>query len=42
MRDVAANVGITERAVQKIVGDLEDAGILCANAAVAAIRTGWT
>jgi len=28
MRDVAAQVGITERAVQKIVGDLEEAGIL--------------
>ena len=28
LRDVAASVGITERAVQKIVGDLEQAGIL--------------
>jgi DNA-binding MarR family transcriptional regulator len=28
LRDIAVNVGITERAVQKIVGDLEDAGIL--------------
>ena len=26
--DVAASVGITERAVQKIVGDLEEAGII--------------
>ena len=28
LRDVAASVGITERAVQKIVDDLEDAGIV--------------
>lgn len=28
LRDVAASVGITERAVQKIVADLEEAGIL--------------
>jgi DNA-binding IscR family transcriptional regulator len=28
LRDVAASVGITERAVQKIVDDLEDAGII--------------
>jgi DNA-binding Lrp family transcriptional regulator len=28
LRDVAGHVGITERAVQKIVGDLEAAGIL--------------
>jgi DNA-binding Lrp family transcriptional regulator len=28
LRDVAARVGITERAVQKIVGDLEDAGVI--------------
>ena len=28
LRDVAARVGITERAVQKIVGDLEEAGII--------------
>jgi DNA-binding Lrp family transcriptional regulator len=28
LRDVAANVGITERAVQKIVRDMQDAGIL--------------
>jgi DNA-binding IclR family transcriptional regulator len=28
LRDVAARVGITERAVQKIVADLEAAGIL--------------
>lgn len=28
LRDVAAQVGITERAVQKIVSDLESAGIL--------------
>ena len=28
LRDVAGQVGITERAVQKIVGDLEAAGIL--------------
>lgn len=28
LRDVAARVGITERAVQKIVGDLEAAGIV--------------
>jgi predicted ArsR family transcriptional regulator len=28
LRDVAAEVGITERAVQKIVADLEAAGIL--------------
>jgi hypothetical protein len=28
MRDVAAEVGITERAVQRIVFDLEDAGYL--------------
>jgi len=28
LRDVAASVGITERAVQKIVGDLEEAGII--------------
>lgn len=26
MRDIAAQVGVTERAVQMIVGDLEDAG----------------
>jgi DNA-binding IclR family transcriptional regulator len=28
LRDVAQRVGITERAVQKIVGELEDAGAL--------------
>jgi len=28
LRDVASRVGITERAVQKIVGDLADAGVL--------------
>lgn len=28
MRDVAARVGITERAVQMIVGDLEEAGFV--------------
>lgn len=28
LRDVAAMVGITERAVQKIVADLEDGGVL--------------
>ena len=28
MRDVAQEVGITERAVQKIVGELEEAGYL--------------
>jgi DNA-binding MarR family transcriptional regulator len=28
MRDVAVTVGITERAVQKIVSDLEDGGYL--------------
>lgn len=28
LRDVAASVGITERAVQKIVSDLESAGVL--------------
>jgi len=28
LRDVAARVGITERAAQRIVGDLEDAGYL--------------
>ena len=28
LRDVAASVGITERAVQKIVGDLEAAGVV--------------
>jgi DNA-binding IclR family transcriptional regulator len=28
LRDVAAAVGITERAVQRIVADLEDAGYL--------------
>lgn len=28
MRDVAEGVGITERAVQRIVADLEDAGYL--------------
>jgi DNA-binding IclR family transcriptional regulator len=28
LRDVAAAVGITERAVQKIVSDLEQAGVL--------------
>lgn len=28
LRDVAAQVGITERAVQKIVADLEEAGVL--------------
>jgi DNA-binding Lrp family transcriptional regulator len=28
LRDVAASVGITERAVQKIVTDLEQAGII--------------
>ncbi len=26
LRDVAADVGVTERAVQRIVGDLEEAG----------------
>ena len=34
LRDVAASVGITERAVQKIVGDLEGAGV------VERVRTG--
>ncbi len=28
LRDVAADVGITERAVQKIVSDLEEAGVI--------------
>ena len=28
LREVAARVGITERAVQRIVGDLEEAGVL--------------
>ncbi|MEM9251343.1 MAG: winged helix-turn-helix domain-containing protein [Planctomycetota bacterium] len=28
LRDVAERVGITERAVQKIVGELEEAGVL--------------
>lgn len=28
LRDIAASVGITERAVQKIVGDLENAGVI--------------
>jgi DNA-binding IclR family transcriptional regulator len=28
LRDVATRVGITERAVQKIVDDLEDAGVV--------------
>ena len=28
LRDVASSVGITERAVQKIIGDLEEAGIV--------------
>ena len=28
LRDVALNVGITERAVQKIVSDLEEAGVI--------------
>jgi len=28
MRDVAAQVGVTERAVQRIVSDLEEAGYL--------------
>ena len=28
LRDVALSVGITERAVQKIVGDLEEAGVI--------------
>lgn len=28
LRDVATSVGITERAVQKIIGDLEEAGII--------------
>jgi DNA-binding Lrp family transcriptional regulator len=28
LRDVATSVGITERAVQKIVGDLEHAGVI--------------
>lgn len=28
LRDVAERVGITERAVQRIIADLEDAGIL--------------
>ena len=28
LRDVAASVGITERAVQKIVGDLEATGVV--------------
>lgn len=28
LRDVATSVGITERAVQKIVSDLEDAGVI--------------
>lgn len=34
MRDIAEKVGITERAVQRIVGDLEDAGY------VQRVRTG--
>ncbi len=29
LRDVASRVGVTERAVQKILGDLEAAGIVC-------------
>ncbi len=29
LRDVAIQVGITERAVQRIVADLEEAGVLC-------------
>ena len=28
LRDVAASIGITERAVQQIVGDLEQAGVI--------------
>lgn len=28
LRDIAANVGITERAAQRIVGDLEEAGVI--------------
>jgi DNA-binding Lrp family transcriptional regulator len=28
LRDVATQVGITERAVQKIVGDLEEGGVI--------------
>lgn len=28
LRDIAGRVGITERAVQKILGDLEEAGIV--------------
>jgi DNA-binding Lrp family transcriptional regulator len=28
LRDIAAQVGITERAVQKIVGDLVEAGVI--------------
>ena len=28
LRDIAAQVGITERAAQRIVGQLEDAGVL--------------
>ena len=28
MRDLAARVGVTERAVQRIIGDLEEAGYL--------------
>jgi DNA-binding IclR family transcriptional regulator len=29
LRDVAEQVGITERAVQRIVAELEEAGVLC-------------
>jgi predicted transcriptional regulator len=40
LREVAARVGITERAVQRIVADLEEEGYLsCANARAAAIIT---
>lgn len=28
VRDIAASVGVTERAVQRILADLEDAGVL--------------
>jgi Uncharacterized membrane-associated protein/domain len=28
LRDIATSVGITERAVQKIVGDLQNAGVI--------------
>ena len=42
LRDVAASVGITERAVQKIVGDLEEAGVIERVRTGDATRTGCT